>query len=192
MTSEAERTLDYSNMTDEELLRCLRAPGSEQERGLEALCAKFVRPGMEIVEVGTFAGAGARIIARALKGEGRLYCVDNWEASWDGGPDVPRRAEALFDSFSATSPVVVKLKLESAAGAACFADGSLDVVYVDASHEEENVRRDFLLWKKKVKPGGVFAGHDYGQEMHPGVKKVVDEVLGEVLLFEDSSWAYIC
>ena len=40
-------------------------------------------------------------------------------------------------------------------------DGSLDVVYIDANHEFNFVRNDIQMWRKKLKAGGLFAGHDY-------------------------------
>jgi hypothetical protein len=41
-----------------------------------------------------------------------------------------------------------------------FADDSLDGIYIDAAHDEESVWDD-MGWYSKVKPGGVFSGHDY-------------------------------
>jgi len=57
-------------------------------------------------------------------------------------------------------------------------DGSLDLVFIDASHTYEDVTRDLRAWYNKVRSGGVVSGHDYlGRwEPVPGlVKKAVDE-----------------
>jgi SAM-dependent methyltransferase len=40
-------------------------------------------------------------------------------------------------------------------------DASLDFVYIDACHHEPFISRDLELWWLKVRPGGVFAGHDF-------------------------------
>ena len=40
-------------------------------------------------------------------------------------------------------------------------DGSLDVIYIDANHEFDFVKKDIKLWRKKLKSGGLFAGHDF-------------------------------
>jgi predicted O-methyltransferase YrrM len=57
-----------------------------------------------------------------------------------------------------------------------FADNCLDLVFIDGSHEYEDVRHDIIQWSKKVKQGGIIAGHDYGHERWPGVTQAVDEL----------------
>lgn len=42
-----------------------------------------------------------------------------------------------------------------------FADESLDFVYIDGNHEEDFPYQDIKGWAKKVKKGGIIAGHDY-------------------------------
>lgn len=57
--------------------------------------------------------------------------------------------------------------------------GPVDFLFVDADHSYESARDDLRDWFKFVRPGGIVAGHDYGQPMWPGVQRAVDEVLGE-------------
>lgn len=45
-----------------------------------------------------------------------------------------------------------------------FEDESLDFVYIDANHLLKYVIDDICEWSKKVKKGGVVAGHDYFYE----------------------------
>jgi hypothetical protein len=74
-------------------------------------------------------------------------------------------------------------RLTSVAGAKKVADGSLDFVYIDARHDYESVLEDLNAWFRKVKPGGIFAGHDYVDGMLPqgdfGVKSAVDEFFAQ-------------
>eukprot|EP00908_Phaeocystis_cordata_P008018 Transcript_18687.p1 GENE.Transcript_18687~~Transcript_18687.p1 ORF type:complete len:312 (+),score=79.95 Transcript_18687:94-1029(+) len=70
----------------------------------------------------------------------------------------------------------------TAAAAALFADGSLDWIYLDATHTYAEARQDLETWYTKVRPGGLVSGHDYQyvhQEMGDGytfgVKDAVDE-----------------
>lgn len=42
-----------------------------------------------------------------------------------------------------------------------FADESLDFVYIDANHEADFPYNDIVEWAKKVKKGGILAGHDF-------------------------------
>ena len=73
-------------------------------------------------------------------------------------------------------------RMTSAAAAAQIASGSLDFVYLDARHDYESVKRDLELWYDKIRPGGIFAGHDYLDGDLPqgvfGVKSAVDEFFG--------------
>ena len=47
-----------------------------------------------------------------------------------------------------------------------------DVVFIDAAHDEANVRADIDHWRTMVKPGGWLRGHDY-QDAYPGVQAAV-------------------
>ena len=42
-----------------------------------------------------------------------------------------------------------------------FEDNSLDFVYIDANHFFGYVAMDLMQWSKKVRKGGIIAGHDY-------------------------------
>lgn len=42
-----------------------------------------------------------------------------------------------------------------------FKDESLDFVYIDGNHEDEFPYMDIVEWAKKIKKGGMIAGHDY-------------------------------
>ncbi len=58
-----------------------------------------------------------------------------------------------------------------------FSDASLDFVYIDANHNFKYVAEDIAEWSKKVKPGGIVAGHDYVRNKSSidcHVKPVVD------------------
>ena len=53
-----------------------------------------------------------------------------------------------------------------------------DLIFIDADHSYEWVKRDINALYPKVRSGGILSGHDYGNE-NIGVKKAVDEVFGE-------------
>ena len=42
-----------------------------------------------------------------------------------------------------------------------FEDNSLDFIYIDANHGFGYVAMDLMQWSKKVRKGGIIAGHDY-------------------------------
>ena len=71
------------------------------------------------------------------------------------------------------------------------ADGSFDVVFLDGMHDFPNVYGDATRWSRKVRPGGVLAGHDFSPE-HPAVVRVATYVcsaLGRPLILGgDTVW----
>eukprot|EP00971_Amphidinium_carterae_P067679 1340279-Amphidinium_carterae.1 len=56
----------------------------------------------------------------------------------------------------------------SALAAGTVPDGSLDMVFLDADHTYKGVKQDIELWWRKVRHGGILAGHDYSHQF-PGV-----------------------
>lgn len=68
----------------------------------------------------------------------------------------------------------------------------VDVIYIDADHSYESVKKDLNGWFKKITNGGFLCGHDY-IDAWPGVKIAVDEFvlsnnLDKPIIFDDSSF----
>ena len=55
---------------------------------------------------------------------------------------------------------------------------SLDFVYIDANHSYKCVLEDLTEWGKRVRKGGLIAGHDYG-EVHIDVARAVHQYCGD-------------
>ena len=45
-----------------------------------------------------------------------------------------------------------------------FQPESLDFVYIDANHSFDYVMQDIIEWSRRVRKGGIVAGHDYTQK----------------------------
>ncbi|MFK5923287.1 MAG: class I SAM-dependent methyltransferase [Verrucomicrobiota bacterium] len=69
----------------------------------------------------------------------------------------------------------------------------VDVIYLDAEHDYDSVMDGLETWDKHLRPGGIWAGHDYNLEVWPGVVMAVDEFFpeSEIRVFEDLSWMVI-
>jgi predicted O-methyltransferase YrrM len=61
-------------------------------------------------------------------------------------------------------------------------DASLDFVLIDADHRYEGCKRDILLWRSKIRPGGLLMGHDIQE---PGVRKATSECCDKLDITED-------
>lgn len=145
--------------------------------------------GSKFVEVGSWKGRSSAYMAvEIINAEKNIefYCVDTWEGGEDHKNDetFSKELETLYEVFLKNiSPVkdyIRPIKSTSIEASKQFEDNSLDFIFIDASHEYEDVKNDIKVWLPKVKPGGVFAGHDYfyeGEDYFPGVKRAVNESL---------------
>ena len=146
------------------------------------------------VEVGSWKGKSAAYMAVEIENSNkdiRFYCVDTWEGSVEHDHiDLSNLHQTFLDNMRPVEHRYIPLKMTSLEASRKFKDNSLDFVFLDASHEYEDVKKDILAWLPKVKPGGVLAGHDYyeGGEYHPGVKLAADELLGD---FEASENCFV-
>ncbi len=95
--------------------------------------------------------------------------------------DYPGRCEVLLETSDVACEQIV--------------DDSLDFVFLDAEHTYPEVKRDCQKWVSKVRPGGLFAGHDYpgGPGFEGQVKQAVDEWFcksgyGKPKVFSEDIW----
>jgi predicted O-methyltransferase YrrM len=83
------------------------------------------------------------------------------------------------------------LRMTGAAAASLIADGSLDLVYIDADHSYPAVRHDIAARLPKIRRGGFITGHDYYRDdpLVEGVCRAVDERFGKPdRVYDDYSW----
>jgi predicted O-methyltransferase YrrM len=116
-----------------------------------------------IVEVGVFEGQTSRLLASRIDAGGMLYLVDPFPRS----TLFERLSGLSFAEWIAHREVrlyaakVCFIRETSADAAAQLAlDGKVDLVFIDARHDYDSVREDFLLWQRKLRPEGVIAMHD--------------------------------
>lgn len=135
----------------------------------------------QIVEVGCWLGRSTAYVARLCQARGAtLTCVDSWAGSSDrfdagyrallGERDVEAEFRALLAALGAAPTIRRELSLIAAQA---FAPGSVDLVFLDGSHDHAAVTADIAAWAPKLRPGGTLAGHDFG-ERHPGVCAAVE------------------
>jgi hypothetical protein len=109
--------------------------------------------------------------------------VDTWAGSLEHQNDPSIKNNTLFDEFSQNiRPVSQNLsvmKMPSLQAVGQFPDKSLDGVFIDGSHEYNDVKDDILAWAPKVREGGILAGHDY-IFFWPGVVRAVNELFPSI------------
>lgn len=152
------------------------------------------------VEIGSFKGRSASAMAVEIinsKKDIKFYCVDTWQGSIEhqkgqSAEDKDVVDGTLLDVFKynirSVKNYINIIQKESAEAAKEFQDESLSFVFIDASHDYENVKQDINSWYPKIKKGGVLAGHDWFGE---DIKKAVYEFCSEhnFKVIESSCWA---
>ena len=115
------------------------------------------------------------------------YAIDHFLGSKEHSKD--------FDYYQASlknlEPIMDKITLiknDSLNEATKYEDGYFDIVYIDASHDYESVKKDILAWLPKVKEGGIISGDDY-VSVWPGVIQAVNEIFGnEINIVGEQQW----
>lgn len=157
-------------------------------------CVSEAKNGATFVEVGAWKGRSAAFMGVEIANSGKriaFYVIDNFGGSAEHQKDEDVVNGTLEETFRRNvEPVkefMAVIKNDSVKAAEMFEDGSLDFVYIDASHDYEDVKADINAWLPKVRKGGMLAGDDY--LIYPGVKQAVDELLSGAMM-EGIIWMY--
>ena len=136
--------------------------------GSVALVKLFAELGFKKgAEIGVDRGLFSEYMSQNIPGL-KLICVDPWlKAAYD-----PKLSQMSVeqDYFEGCYQETVKrlapyncqiIRKTSMEALKDVPDESLDFVYIDANHDFVNFSQDLHYWIKKVRPGGIIAGHDY-------------------------------
>ena len=107
-------------------------------------CAKMVLKGGIIVEIGTFRGGSAIIMAAAT--EANIYSIDIASEVIEKVKDFPNIKFIQGDSKEISITW----------------DKGIEMLFIDGDHTFEGVQKDIINWAPKVKAGGIICFHDYG------------------------------
>jgi len=170
----------------EELEVCLRLsetiPGwTRGEEARELLrVSHSLAAGAVIVEIGSFFGAGAILLAgpRRIRGSGLVHCVDPFDGTGDSY-SVPhyQRIIAEFGSGSlrhhferniqgAGLGPWVRIHQGRADEVARTWSTPIDLLYLDGDQSRKGVREAYDSWSGFLKAGGIIAAHNSAPENH--------------------------
>ena len=148
-----------------------------------------------LVEVGVYTGASCAYMTQRLLNRGtpfEFYAVDLWDKVNDE-TDYDRIIDSTvwlaFQERMRRDNLLQHVRImqkESALAAADFEDRSVHFVFLDANHTEEHATADINAWLPKIAPGGMLAGHDYGEPC--GVKPAVDKLLSGRVSLMGTCW----
>lgn len=131
------------------------------------------------VELGTFLGASAIPVARALaRWGGTLTCIDTWAGDRPTTTaTTPWMLVACARNILAAGvgPQIRLVPATTRAAAAAWIH-VIDYLYIDGDHSYEGCRADLEAWLPHVRLGGLVVGDDYDHPLFPGVRQAWDEM----------------
>lgn len=110
------------------------------------------------LEIGTFQGVSARVIAAALASDGRLHCIDPWDPI-DGRENVTFTIAKRHFARNRVSNRIVFLQGTSVTMEKRI-PSNLDFVFIDGDHSYEGLATDWAVVAQRVAPGGIVCLHD--------------------------------
>lgn len=131
-----------------------------------------------IVELGSWLGKSTLFLAALLPENGKVYAVDHWKGSTEHqGYIWHNELKTLYKQFLSNVihaklvHKVIPMKMTTLEAAKSL-DVKPDLVYVDASHQEEDVYQDLKHWYPLTK---ILCGDDFnwGKEMGYPVQKAL-------------------
>ena len=132
--------------------------------GRKGLYELFAEMGFKVgAEVGLFRGRNARQMFKSIPGL-KLFGIDPFDdqPSSTRHKNVPRYDRNRRVSAERLRHWDVEIIEEfSEIAVQKIPYNSLDFVYIDGDHSYDYAMLDIILWSRRVRPGGVIAGHDY-------------------------------
>lgn len=123
------------------------------------------------VEIGTCLGVTAELFLKELPTLATLFCVDHYPAfiDWNGTVMSEDRQACMKEHAAKRLGVYGDRASLNYMTSEQFAESFkkqtvypfLDFIFVDGDHSFEGVLKDFQMYWDRVRPGGIFAGHDW-------------------------------
>ena len=155
-------------------------------------CARTVRPGRQIVEIGSFRGRSMIVLASAAEPGVALVAIDP-HAGNDRGPHefegFEEEASQDHDVFNANLEAAgvrdrVRHVRKFSHDALADVDGEIDLLYIDGAHRFTPALDDIRRWSARVTPGGDLLIHDSFSSV--GVTGAI-----AMSLLTSSQWRYL-
>lgn len=138
----------------------------------------------DIVELGAWIGLTTCYLATAcrVRDEGRVYAVDTFRGTREGGtsyPSIERFGGSTLSAFreqlqrADVADLVTEIPALTPEAAGMYTGAPVRFLLIDADHSYKGVRSDFEAWWPRVAPNGLIVFHDYDM---PEVARCVDEI----------------
>lgn len=121
-------------------------------------------------EVGVAFGGFSRRIVDIVQPR-RHVMIDSWNMPGRYDHEARAEVERVFAAELADECAMI-IPTDSVAGLLLLPANSIDFIYLDSDHSYETTRKELLIARDKLAPGGIIAGHDYKDGVFmPGERK---------------------
>jgi len=159
------------------------------------------RKPLVIVEVGSWLGASTIFMAELMPLDGKIYAIDHWQGSPEHytDNDLIKKLPNLYQQFLSNvihrnqTEKIIPMRMNS-----LEASEKLNVypnlIYIDGSHQEDDVYDDIMAWYPKLAANGILCGDDYGWGNNTlgyvknGVHKAAKQLNLKVNVVENVFW----
>ena len=168
-----------TNINTHNILKSVEGWLTEKEANLLYTIAKNTSE--NIIEIGAWKGLSTIFLAFGLihgDQNNKLYSIDHHTGSEEHKKDdcniftLPKFAENIRN-FNVGH--VIKTVIARSAKASEIINTKISLIFIDGSHEYEDVKKDFTLWWQKLEIGGIIMFHDTLTKK--GVSKFIDEII---------------
>ena len=141
-----------------------------------------------IAEIGSWKGRSTHPLCSGC--QGKVFAIDHFMGSVGDGlapTEAEIREDGVYKAFCKNTQKFNNLfvdRKDSLSAAKQYPDGFFDMIFIDAEHTYESVKKDLDVWLPKARK--LICGHDYFDRF-PGVVKAVNEKFGTVE-FTDVIW----
>lgn len=136
----------------------LAAARTQTSRAERACLCRHVSHAQNAVEIGTFMGVTAAELAKALRQDAVLFCVDPY---FDG-----QSVRAIAVRHLARLGLLGKVRMiqSTAKDALLSLPPQVDFIFVDGDHSYEGLKEDWQIVRHILRAGGIAAFHDVNSQ----------------------------
>jgi hypothetical protein len=144
-------------------------------RDLYSAIAKALPNGAYLAEVGVWKGQSVIHLAQRMQDLQKgclIHAIDTFKGDDDTGKESTLVQFTENIERAGVGHLVYPMADDSLVAASRFRDEELSMVFIDGAHDYDSVFCDLMAWKSKVKPDGIFAGHDIDS---PDVQRALED-----------------
>jgi predicted O-methyltransferase YrrM len=128
----------------------------------------------DVIEIGCYLGASAIFMAQRVE---KVTTIDHFSQSVVDFADKDNYYQVLYNLRFLNISNVEVLAMSSEEANKKYPDMTADLVYIDGSHDYENIKKDIELWLPRAKK--IICGDDYTENEEFGIIQAVDELGGK-------------